>query len=350
MGTRRLRVVEKREDGPVIRLICETFDNDALVSTSSGGTGGSGDSGGGGLQVLAPTVLVPIDAPLFTGQPNAAGLVFAAGATLENWPGTVIYRSLDGGASWTEIGRITRRSILGVTEDRLAPWAGGNTLDNCSSVTVRVHGGTLSSTTFEGLLGGANLAVIGGEPVGFLSATQTGPGVYVLTGFLRHLGGTERLSEQHFVGERFVLLDPASVLHIAGDFRNQTVLYRAVTVGAPVSAGIVFEFEEEGVALAPLSPVSLMCAPLATGGFRAQWIRRTRLAAPWVDGADAPLGEGAEVYRFVAKWGNQISFETTVANATSVDFGVGLDLTYHTIEVRQISSAVGPGYPATFNL
>ena len=345
MALHKVRVIEKREDGAVIRLVCDSFDSGALASAAVGGTG-SGDPGSAGaLKLKGPTWLEVVDLPLLQTADGTAGLFLAAGSVLDEWPGAVVYRSTDAGTTWEEIATVTQRAILGTAETRLAPWAGGNVLDNCSGVIVNVHGGDLASCAWARLLEGDNLCALGDELLRFRTATQLGPRRWLLTDFLRYRGGTERYAQLHVPGERFVLLDRAVVVPLESELLGRQVIYRAVTAGAPVTAGTDVSITEEQEALRPLAPIHLNVAHLGTA-YKATWRRRTRVPAPWANGSDAPIDDRPLQFRVRVWFSGDADTINTIVTAPEATFGAGLTLTDHRLEVSQISRSGRDGRAA----
>jgi hypothetical protein len=80
--------------------------------------------------------------------------------------------------------------------------------DYTSTVTVELDGRTLDNASEESVACGANWAVIGGEIVGFTTATLIAENTYELSGFMRGLRDTAGAIDQHVVGERFVVVGP----------------------------------------------------------------------------------------------------------------------------------------------
>lgn len=341
----KLRVLEKTEDGGVIKLTGVDYDAPTLTSNATGGSTSVPTPNEPVLTLRGPTSLEVLDLPLLTSADGTAGLFIAAGSVLDNWPGAVIYRSTDGGVTFDDIGTLNERAIIGTAETRLYDWAGGNTLDNCNSVIVSVHGGDLASCTFERLLEGDNLCALGGELLQFRTATQLTPGRWLLTDFLRYRSGTERFTGLHVPGERFVLIDPAAIVPIESNLRGRQVIYRAVTVGSPVTAGTDVTVTETHEALRPLAPLHLNVAAVGTS-YVAKWVRRTRVPAPWLDGSDAPVDDAPLQFR-VRAWFDNFDLINAVVGVPEITFGTGLALANYRLEVTQLSSSGADGYAAT---
>src|SRR5690606_28078251 len=109
-------------------------------------------------------------------------------------------------------------------------------------------------------------------------------------------------------------------------------------------------------ALMPLAPVHLRAVAAGEGGLDISWIRRSRVDADSWLGADIPLGEEREAYRVRIRDAEANTLRETMtaspawhyaAAERAADSKAGLPLT---LEVRQISAAVGDGLPATLAL
>jgi hypothetical protein len=353
MALRKLRVVEKTEDGPVIRLDLVDHDAEVLLSDAVGGTGQvaegiTGDGGAGGLSVLGPTWLEVLDIPIINEADDGPGVYLAAGSVLPSWPGCTVFRSIDGGATFTEAASFTQRATLGLTVGLLGNWGGGNTLDTTNRLEVQVHGGELASCTWAALLNGANLCLVGDEVLQFMTAELIEPGRYRLSNFLRARLATDVWVPLHDFAERFVLLERASLFRLTtstADFYRE-VSYRAVTSGAPVTAGEVITLTEYQNGLAARAPASLTAVRISAGaGYIARWRSRTRYPAPWVDGFDAPVGERSNQFLVRVSHGRTALFEEIVTDAYEYTFGAGSNLQYYLVEVRQFGY-LGPGLAA----
>lgn len=348
MATYRLRVVDKSESGGVVKLQCADDDQSVWTSTAGGATG-SGGSGGGGtppLQTLGNTRLEVLDVPILRTADDVPGVYIAAGSPGVSWPGCVVYRSIDGEVTWNTVTTITKAATMGVTTSVLPDWLGGNTIDTCSTVDVEVHGGTLASISeAEFQAGELNVAVIGDEIMRFRYAELLSAGKYRLNHFMRGRKGTEQHQPTHQRGERFVLMT-AAVVRVGSDpaMVGRLSTYRGVTLGLALATGLDREVYEEQAGLKPLSPAFLSVNP-QSGGYAVNWLRRTRLPAPWADNADAPVGEPAEQYRVRCYWGD-IEHSSQIVTTNTATITDASSLLYYSVEVCQLSDRVGAGYPA----
>jgi hypothetical protein len=348
MTTYKLRVIERTDDNGIVRLSCiDEGDSSIYTSATTGGT--PGGSGSDPLTGLASTLLEVLDIPLLSETDDWPGVYVAAGSVQDNWPGAAIYRSTDGGVTFAEVDVVEQRAVIGYTETALAPWRGGNILDQ-GSVEVKVHGGTLDSASFAAMLEGANRVLIGDEVLQFQTATLIGTRTYRLSNFIRGQLGTDDEMQTHASGERFVLLNSA-IKRISSptSLMGREVTYRAVTLGNISTAGAEVTLTEEQVALKPLAPIDLSVGYAAATGYTATWKRRTRFAAPWLDESDAPIGERDKRYRVRVAFGPTVATDTETSDET-ITFGVGTDLTWYVVSVHQISYAVSYGYAAEITI
>jgi hypothetical protein len=158
------------------------------------------------------------------------GAAFSGGSILE---------SRDGGTTYEEIIVLERPATAGICLDTLAASSGPG-WDLTNTVTVMVYDGTLETSTEAKVLDGANRCMIGGELIGFKTATlvTTFPTIqggykYELSDLLRGLNSTDDEIDGHAASEQFVFLnDGGLVFHKLNDRAfEQTRYYKAVGYG-----------------------------------------------------------------------------------------------------------------------
>lgn len=345
MSTYSLRVLDKTEDGGVITLRCADYDGSVLASTAEGGAGPTP----GGMGGVTVTMFEVMDIPLLADADDDPGVYVAAAPASGSWRGAVLYRSRDGGTNYVEALQINTAATMGRCESILGDWQGGNQIDVSSTVDVQVFG-TLSTITSAALLEGGNRALIGNEVVHFRRADLLSAGRYRLSGFLRGRLGTETYMPTHLETDRFVLLD-AAVQRVPESLsdRGKAMRYRCVTLGDQVTQGPVQTINPlRLVSLLPLAPINVNIAPIATGGQSVRWTRRTRYAAPLIDGADAPLGETSERYslRIVQAGLGSTADIVLDAEATTDSYTLADGFEQRELQVAQMSERVGRGFVA----
>jgi len=214
------------------------------------------------------------------------------------WRGAGLYRSIDGGASYSLLASLTAEATMGYATTVLGDFAGGNIPDELNSVTVVLHHGTLSSTTFDGLLAGVNTCVIGDEILHFRTATLVATDTYTLTGLLRGRRGSEYAMGIHATNDRFILVSSSTMVRVPqvnADI-GPTRQYKGVTVGRSLAATTAQDFANLGIGLKPYAPVHLGGGRNASNNLTITWVRRGRIDGAWRDSVDVPLGEASEAY------------------------------------------------------
>lgn len=286
-----------------------------------------------------------------------AGFYATACAIGPNWPGASLFRSDDGGLSYTVINSFADQTTLGRTVNTLGAFAGGNIPDELNRLTVRLTTGQLSSVTYPAFIGGAQLAVVGNEIIFFRDATLNPDGSYTLQGLMRGRRGSEPEIGTHAAGERFVLVSSSTFKRIADTTANIGMprLYKAVTAGKTLASAYPQSFTNAGAGLKPYAPVQLGGGRDAAGNLALKWTRRSRVSGEWRDGVDVVLGEASEAYA-VEVWDSARStLKRTITGLSgpsaaysaadqASDFGTAQATVY--FSVYQLSAIVGRGYEA----
>jgi hypothetical protein len=188
--------------------------------------------------------------------------------------------------------RADRASLTGVATSVLV--VGSATLiDRLNSVTVALSNpaGLLYHADQDALAMGSNAMLIGAELIQFGRAEALGGGAYRLSELLRGRRGTEFAIATHWSGEPIVLLDPASLVHVAIDSAiiGATVVARAYGVAddetAPPGATIV----AGGESLRPLSPCHVS-VEVDGAGTTLRWVARRASAFGWAAGGGDEVG------------------------------------------------------------
>ncbi len=91
-------------------------------------------------------------------------------------------------------------------------------------------------------------------------------------------------------------------------------------------------------------------ATIANGDRSVAWCRRSRAGFAWSDGTDAPIAEDSERYHVTVRSSTAVLREVDVTTPswtyTAADFAVDAAIAAPvTIEIAQVSAAVGPGLP-----
>jgi hypothetical protein len=291
-----------------------------------------------------------MDIPMLRDQDSDAGFYVAACGLSSNWPGCKIFKSIDGGASWSEIAMLDTASVIGSATSAL-PSFNANTWDDINTLTVYLRGGgELYNATPEAVLNGANAAVVGDEIIQFRTATQISETGYILSGLLRGRRGTS--TGGHFIGDRFVLLSEAAARRIPMDTAEIGVerVYKAVTIGNTLGSAPTITFANTAKGLECYSPVQLTGGRDAAGNLKINWVRRTRIAGSWRDLVDVPVSEESESYTIEIYNGSSLVRTLSASTPTvtyteaqqSTDFGSAQASV--SVVVYQNSAVVGGGF------
>ncbi|QDX27385.1 hypothetical protein FPZ54_16145 [Sphingomonas suaedae] len=235
--------------------------------------------------------------PLADGASSAARVLVAACGDAPGWRKAVLATSIDGGVRWEAAGATVQPAVIGTVASP-AGAASAAIEDRRSLLVVDLahQEMVLSDADPDALAAGGNLALVGEELIQFAHAEPLGGGRWALSGLWRGRRGTEEAIGTGVVGDRFVLIEAATLVTLDGlAGAGATVTIMATGVGDPdaVEAHVLVT----GRSITPPAPVALRAERSAEGGCRLRWTRRSRVGWRWSDGADAPLGESVERYQ-----------------------------------------------------
>lgn len=244
-----------------------------------------------------------IDAPT---QVSGRALLYAAAAGDLGWRSAQL---LDGESN-DIIGQISRPAIIGTSRETLGP-SGAHVIDRKNKLLVQMHNRNMALNDADKaqLLAGKNIAAIGAEIIQFGIAEPVGDNRYILSYFLRGLGGTEREMDRHGGDEDFVLLDGIGLTEI--DNRHYTAFrpFKLSALGRGDPVPVKREIACPGRALKPWSPVHPRYAFGGQGDLEISWTRRSRAGLAWADNIETPLAEETELYR--VEIGSDLRLEPT---------------------------------------
>lgn len=291
--TFRVRIDKLTTSGGVLTMELVLDDATAIASVASTDTDYSSSSL---VRAVSDTVFAPLDIPLLRDVDNSPGFYAEFnGGTI--WPGAELDKSTDGTA-FVKVLDATTRGNFGRALTVLSSFTRGNVIDSRNTVTVDVGDGTLSSASRDVILSSqTNALSIGSEVIQFITANLVSPGVYILSGLLRGLRGTEENTTSHVVGERVAVLALTTLRNVpdqASDL-NVTYTWRATSFGKSPATAATQKFADTGIRLKPFAVRDIR---LGTNN-SAQvftWHRRDRLASRFLMTTPYPLGEVAESY------------------------------------------------------
>lgn len=265
------------------------------------------------------------------------------------WNGGTLFRSVDGGDSYSSVTSSTTSATIGTATSVLGNFASGNIFDELNSVTVTLRAGSpLVSYTEVQVLNGAGLCVIGAagrwEVLQYKAATLVGSNTYRLSGLLRGRRGTEWAMGLHASGDAFVLASDTAWRRPNPGIADVGLsrLYKPVTARASVSSVTARPFTNTAAGLKPYPVVHIGGGRGADGGLVLNWVRRTRLDGSWRDGVDVALGEVSEVYEVEVWNAGRTSVLRTFSGLTSP--------TVEYTSAQQVADGLSPGHPVNVSI
>lgn len=296
-----------------------------------------GDGGSGFIPQLVasslPTKLLPMDIPLLSEADasfqNFVRAYFAvAGNDIVTYPGALLFRSADNGASYGEIATGPLESAWGVVDGTIPNPLQTATFDPITVIRLKVARGIADFTTKTDLqiLNGENSLAIEGangpEIIQFVNVTQIDVGTVDISRLLRGRRGTEDVSTGHALAERFVMLEfgKTYTFQLPLSFRNLPVPYKAVTLNTQLEDAQTLIITYTGQDLIPYS-VAQLVAVRTTNTVTFSWLRRTRFGGQLLPlTGTVPTNETLEQYEiefFDAFDGSTVLFLKVVNDVTT---------------------------------
>lgn len=357
----RLTRINLESDG---RLACSAKFNAAAIYTPTA-QGAEGEAPAQTIPLDGPSVYIMLDVPLLSDSYNSPGWPAAMAGYTNGWPGGVIYRSVDGGQTWTDLQGFTSPVTMGYARGALG--AGRFDIVDASSVLdVDMMAGDLSSIDELAQFAGGNALAYGApgrwEICSPRTVTLNADGSLRMTDWLRGRFGTEWAASLHQSGDALVLLTDPDLAWISMESGAIGLArdYRGITAGRSIDTDTNRSETYSGVNLKPLSPVYLNGSRHpSTRDWSLSWTRRGRVSPDWRSSVDVPIGEASEAYEIdiydgagYATVKRTLTSSTPAVTYTSAqqvtDFGANQATLY--VRVYQISATVGRGYPLTTSI
>jgi len=363
-----MQLVETVQDGSLVKWQGQSHESVIAIQTGVGGQHSSVKS----MTIRsAPTQLVMLDIPQLRDIDDDWGPYAGMAGYADGWPGGELFRSTDDGASYQQAGVMSDTPcVIGSAISVLGNFLGGNVFDEQNSVTVTVGPGmSLVSYTRDQVYNGFGAFALnsgtGIEVLQYRDATLVAPRTYKLTGLLRGRKGTEQFMSTHALGDRFVLLQSATLRRFAGSGAdlNTSRKYKAVGFGRTLDETAEMTFTNTGVSLKPLSPVLLGGGRDAAGTLFGKFMRRTSASAEWPDYVEAPLGNALAAYEVDIFNSTFTTLKRTITSTPSANGSVvnaaACTFTYDDadqvadwgslqnpiyVSVQQLSAVIGRGY------
>lgn len=326
-------------------VLTQVEEADAPYTGATSLAGQSDDDEAMLYEIGPPGFGVPSDAPQITvgvttenGNPFSGCQVFHSDDD-ENY---LLWESL---ATEATLGYAT--TVLSGTGVSSAYW------DRVSTVDVYVFKGELASADEIFVLNGGNRALLGGEVIGFATATLIATNTYRLSNLLRGLRDTEPAMTTHAAGEDFALASNATkskTFPLA--WIGKTKYFRFVFASQALADAETRTLEITGATLKPFAPASLTVNKDDFGNVTAEIRRCTRAVVRLFSPAIPPLYEQEEGYSVdvVYPAGSGTIVRTIAATSATFSYSEGQQTTdgvtpLDPIEYRvhQVSQIYGRG-------
>ena len=279
------------------------------------------------------------------------------------WPGADVYRSVDGGNSYSLLCSGTGLSTFGGVTTAIAAPSNHRVWDTTTTISVAIKQGSLISAANDlAVQNGTNWCMVGQEVIGFVNATLTGTDsngnkTYNLTRLLRGRAGSEPNCTTHQANELFVILDNTLVdIPLTVSDLGKTVKCKTVTVGSDISKVTADDVQPFGLNLRPWAPALVTAIRQSNNDWLISWKERPRVANQLTDYVEIShdkdyAGFGWAVYQGATVKNKGVttnnSYTYTAAQQVT-DFG-SVQSTL-SVAITQMSTIVGGGYPATITV
>ncbi len=305
---------------------------------------------------LAPYMtLISLDIPPLTdNETQKPGFYVATAASQfdSEWLGSQVFSSFDD-VVFDVIKDTSVETVMGKTLTVL----GDNSphhFDRFNTVDVELNEGELSSVSEKDVLAGKNFAVIGGEIIGFANATLIAANTYRLDTLLRGRRDTFEFTDDHAIGNLFVLLTRQGLEYVEltlGD-RLKSRFLKSVASGGTLTDTVPIVVNPELISNKTFAVKGVRGLRTTTNDLIIQWHRVTRAIVRILQQPAIPLLEPTQEYEIDvldAPGGNVLntfqvsgstSFVYTGAQQTTDGFTPGdpVDL-----EIFQLSAILGRG-------
>jgi hypothetical protein len=357
---KEMRIVQVDERGGVLDFACEAEESGVYTSAAVADdlTVAADDL----TEAATLASMLALDLPPLSEDFGQAGLYFALYGPAATFAGGTIQRSIDGGATYQDVGWVaaTASAVVGDCATTLANGIEG-CIDYTAGLTVDLADseGELSSASDAELWDGDNLAAVGSasggwEIIQFKTVVDNGSNNYTLTGLLRGLYGTARFMATHAAGERFVLLTGLVGIDFAGaptEAIGVDYLYRVKNASAAV--GDPVNYSTGGLALYPYPAQGPYAGRNASDDCILTWRRGDRYEfadEDMPDGGDIDMSEVSESYSVdVIHPSTGAVVRTLTASSPTVTYTAAQRTTDSypagpiTFDIYQVSTVVGRG-------
>lgn len=278
------------------------------------------------------------------------------------WAGADVYRSTDGGNSYSKLASGSALSTFGLCATAIPAPSNYRIWDTTTTISVKVKQGTLLTAASDlAVQNGANWCIVGQEVIGFVNATLTGTdgglNVYSLSRLLRGRAGTEVHIGTHQANELFVILDNTLVdIPLTVADLGKTVKCKTVTYGSDISKVSAIDLQPFGLNLRPWQPAYLKAVRQPNNDWILTWTERPRTNNDLRDYTEISHDPDYAGFAYALYSGSTIKRKGTTTDQTFTytaamqvtDFG-SVQATLNA-SVTQMSTLIGGGYPATITV
>lgn len=351
----------------------EAISNDPY--TYDGYATPAGDSGANDNSSVANSAYVAyyFNAPYIQdgSQPESATFVVNAPSSDGVFRGGDIYRSTDGGSTYSRVTSAMYKNITGIVQNVIGS-ANKDYWDRENSIIVNLDDTSdeLISLSETSVMNGNNWIWVGsadglrGEIIGFKTATllSNNPKSYELKGLLRGLRCTEHNISNHGSEDIFVYLSNQILYSFNYGYSdlNRTWMYKAVPVNfTEPQITDTQNFKNTGEMAKPRSPVHCKGFRDDSNNLTITWMRRTRLFTPGIGYGPVTLDEVSEQYQidFYNAANTAIVRTVTIDSVSTYTYTAANQTTdgltpgnLVNLRIYQISQYVGRGYAGVFKV
>lgn len=253
------------------------------------------------LESIGATNLQIFELPALNNEMlNNPYLFFTINGIENGWKGANLYYS-ENSNDYNLIESKNENSIYGILLNELKP-SRPYYFDLENKINIMFHSGIdenlLNSIDYNSLYNQNNLALLGNEIIQFKDISLNEDGTYTLKNLLRGLFGTEEYINNHFIGDRFILLKKSELTEYKLDISKlqNKLKFKAVSFGNDLLTTDSNEFIVSGKNLKPLKISHLRKIINSDKSITIKWNRIDRGIQNWNDNIDSILSETEEKY------------------------------------------------------
>ena len=323
------------------------------MSTRSGGAATASSTIAG---IPGPTIVNMLDIPLLRDVDAGIITYLSMSGPISDWGGALLYKSTDGGVNYSERATSVVNATYGFATDALADGK-TSTWDDVNTVNIGLATGSLTTASELAVLNGTNTAAFGAhgrwEVIQFITATLEGDGTYTLSNLLRGRRGTEHNTDNHLIGDSFILLTESSLVKLndaAADI-GSAYLYKGVSFGNILQDANELPFTSAGVSITPFSPTYIRGTRDGSNNLTVTFKRRDYLG--YRANYTIPMSEDTESYELefwdttgVTQYGGTktATSETYSYTAAAQTTDTATPGQLFLVKIYQISATVDRGY------